>query len=624
MRMWKTRILILLGLCGWLWLIPEATTMAQNDPTLAEPAALEMLLADFFEENLVEQNIPGAVFVMVKDGEIFFADGYGYADLEQQIPYDPARTIVRGGSTIKPITALAVMQLAEQGRLDVHADINQYLTSFQLPDTFAEPVTTHHLLHHTSGIDSKFSNTRVHDRAELEPLADYLARELPPRVAPPGEIRNYNDFGIALAGLVVEEVSGMPFADYVQANIFGPLQMDSTWMIVPDAEVHRLANGYMATSSGLEPNLVGNYLLNNAAGAAYNTTALDLAHLMIAELDNGRYGSTQILTPESMAELHRTQFRHDPHMPGMAYAFDEMFMNGRRLLVKSGGAPGTNNRMVLIPEERVGFFVSYNRHLGRLHNDLTNLIMDTYFPAEETVQLDAPYALSDQQLNQYAGYYREYIGYSATTFEKTNHLINQIQVSANQDGTLTMFGGRLLPVEDDLFQWAGSGDYVAAGQDSQGKNYLFVARTAYERLPWYETLPVQAGLLLLALLIFVVGIIFWLFGLRQGEGNARLLGAVIGAANLIFIAGFAFVFMNLTASGEPPWIIEYGLPLSMVILLAIPLITLVLTVILVGATAVGLLRQAPLGVTAVNLMLIVGCAAFYYFLYTWNLLGYHT
>lgn len=598
--------------------------MAQANPTLTEPAALDMLLADFFEEKMAEYNVPGAVFVMVKDGEIFFAEGYGFADLEQQIPYDPARTIVRGGSTIKPITALAVMQLAEQGRLDVHADINQYLTSFQLPDTFAEPVTTHHLLHHTSGIDSKFVDTRVHDRAELEPLADYLARELPPRVAPPGEIRNYNDFGIALAGLVVEEVSGMPFADYVQVNIFSPLQMDSTWMVVPDADVQRLANGYMATNSGLEPNLVGNYLLNSAAGAAYNTTALDLAHLMIAELENGRYGNTQILTPESMAELQRTQFRHDPHLPGMAYAFDEMFMNGRRLLVKSGGAPGTNNRMVLIPQEGVGFFVSYNRYHGRLHNDLTNLIMDTYFPAEELVQLDAPYALSEQQLNQYAGYYREHIGYSATTFEKINHLVNQIQVTANPDGTLTMFGGRLQPVGDNLFQWVDSGDYVAAGQDSLGKNYLFVARTAYERLPWYETLPMQAGLLLLALLIFVAGIAFWLVGMRHGEGNARLLGAVISGANLFFMTGFALIFMNLTSSGEPPWIIEFGLPLSLVILLAIPLITLALTVILAGTTAVGLLRQAPLGVTAVNLMLIVGCAVFYYFLYTWNLLGYHT
>ena len=596
--------------------------MAQEDVQDLNAAGLESLLSSFFAEKLEEHNVPGAVFIMVKDGDVLFANGYGYADVAQQIPYDATETIIRGGSTIKPIAALAVMQLAEQGKVDMHADINQYLTSFQLPDTYAEPVTLHHLLHHTSGIDSKFSNTRVNSLGELEPLGEYLARELPDRVAPPGEIRNYNDFGIALAGLVVEDVSGMPFAEYAAQNIFAPLQMNDTWMFVPESEVGRMAHGYTAVSGGVEPNLIGNYILNTSPGAAYNTTAMDLGNYMLAYLQNGRFEDTQIVQPDSMAELQRTQFQHEPHMPGMAYAFDEVYQNGYRLLAKSGGAPGTNNRMVLIPEENVAFFVSYNRHHGRLHNDLTALIMDTYFP--ETGEPTFDTAVSTD-LDQYTGYYREHIGYSATTFEKISGIGNQIQVTANENGTLDMFGRELQPVGDGLFQRTDNGIYVASGEDSVGKQYLFYARTAYEKLPWYETMPVQFGLLLFSLVIFVVAILFWLWGIRHGDGNGRILGALIGLANILFIVGFVLFFMNLTGSGEPPWIIEYGMPPSLAILLAIPLITLALTVLFVGLTAVkGFNHQLGTTQAIMNILIIFGCTAFYFFLYTWNLIGYHT
>ena len=114
----------------------------------------------------------------------------------------------------------------------MHTDVNDYLTQFQVPDTFAEPITLHHLLHHTAGLDAGFIGVRVSSAAEIQPLGQFLAENLPPRVRPPGEFRNYNDYNIALAGLVVEEVSGIPINEYIETRIFQPLQMDSQSVII--------------------------------------------------------------------------------------------------------------------------------------------------------------------------------------------------------------------------------------------------------------------------------------------------------------------------------------------------------------------------------------------------------
>jgi CubicO group peptidase (beta-lactamase class C family) len=119
---------------------PNTTTaLAQQGPT--DPAELETFLDDFFTEKMEELHIPGAAFVMVKDGETFFSKGYGYADLENQIPVDPEQTIFRIGSVSKLFTATAAMQLVEQGSIDLNSNVNQYIKSFQLPDTYPEPVT---------------------------------------------------------------------------------------------------------------------------------------------------------------------------------------------------------------------------------------------------------------------------------------------------------------------------------------------------------------------------------------------------------------------------------------------------------------------------------------------------
>lgn len=118
-----------------------------------DSSELATLLAPLFAEGMAREQIPGAVFVLVADGRVVLARGYGVADVPSGRPADPATTIFPIASISKLFTATALMQLADRKRLDLHTDVNRYLTSARVPPTYLEPITAAQLLAHTAGLD---------------------------------------------------------------------------------------------------------------------------------------------------------------------------------------------------------------------------------------------------------------------------------------------------------------------------------------------------------------------------------------------------------------------------------------------------------------------------------------
>src|SRR3990172_1351525 len=198
-------------------------------PVFSQPRSREDLEA-FFDGVVAAQmrshSIASATVSVVKDGELFFAKGYGYADREARRPVDPERTLFRPGSISKLFTWTSVMQLVEQGKIDLDANVNQHLSDFQIPDTFPEPITMKHLMTHTPGFeDGALGYLLIKSASDLVPLSASLAAHVPRRVRPAGAYSSYSNYGTALAGLIVANVSGMPFEEYVEKNIFEPLDM---------------------------------------------------------------------------------------------------------------------------------------------------------------------------------------------------------------------------------------------------------------------------------------------------------------------------------------------------------------------------------------------------------------
>jgi CubicO group peptidase (beta-lactamase class C family) len=501
-------------------LAPQVPPQAASAVT---PEAVEAFVDGFASVYLPELDVPGLAFVMVKDGEVFFSKGYGYADIENRVPFNPQQTIVRGGSIVKTVTALALVQLAGQGKIDLDADVNQYLTHFQLADTFDAPITARQLLHYTAGLDNRFIGIRVESADEILPLSEYLARRLPVRTRPPGEFRAYNDHEIALAGLLVEEVSGMPYNQYVQEQIFKPLGMDSTSIYLPEQDSGHVAVGY--SSNGLYP--LNYYNLNDAAGAGFNTTPADLARYMIMHLENGKLDGEQVFSESLIEELHTTRFTHHPKLPGIAYAFDETFWGGRRILAKSGGAPGFQNRMLLLPDEGVGIYFVYNRDSSvRLAGKLEQAFLERFYPGNNLPVGEEVLATDPNEMARYTGYYISLNDYSAHSIEKVQALMEQEQVTLNEQDRLKYAGGTLLRMDRNLFQWSDGGDYVAFGEDKNGNvDYMFVQRTALLRVPWIETFPVQMGLLGFSLVTFVAALLGWLAAAIKRQGKSYALSA---------------------------------------------------------------------------------------------------
>src|SRR5690625_17783 len=187
---------------------------------------------DIMKEKVSDEHIPNAVVTIVHKGEVIFQEGYGFSDLKAEATVDPETSLFRIGSTSKLFTWTAVMQLVEQGDLDLDTDINEYL-DFEIPaqiykskDAAPEPITLRNLLTHTPGFEDYSDNIFTLIEDEHLSLEDYVKELLPERVFPAGEIIAYSNYGTALAGYIVEQVSGQDFSEYIEQFIYSPLEMN--------------------------------------------------------------------------------------------------------------------------------------------------------------------------------------------------------------------------------------------------------------------------------------------------------------------------------------------------------------------------------------------------------------
>jgi CubicO group peptidase (beta-lactamase class C family) len=322
-----------------------------------DPVELESFTDRFFPARMKKLHIPGASFVLVQNGEIVLLKGYGAADLERGSILSAETTVMRIGSVSKSFVATAVMQLVEQGKLDLHADVNDYLTALQLENTFPQPVTLAHLLTHTAGFEDPPYATHT-DPQQVQSLDEHLAEHMPPRSHPPGERYGYSSYGYALAGLIVEEVSGMPFDQYVEQNIFGPLGMTRSRYLLAPPLPENLATGYFYQDRKQVPQPVD--YDEDYPGGSIVSTAQDMARFILAHLQEGCYQDTCILQASTVAEMHRQQVSTPLEGQNVTFGFMEGLQDGQRLLGHSGAICGFGASLNLLPEHNVGYFLAFN------------------------------------------------------------------------------------------------------------------------------------------------------------------------------------------------------------------------------------------------------------------------
>ena len=342
-------ILTLLPACGSAGHPVEAVAI--------DPAELASFCDQFFPAQMEKLHIPGVSFTVVQDGQVILAKGYGSADLATGSPISAETSVVRIGSVSKLFVATAVMQLVEQGRLDLDADVNRYLTAFQLEDTFPQPVTLAHLLTHTAGFEDPPYATYT-DPHQVQPLSEHLAEKMPPRTHLPGKEFVYSSYGYALAALIVEEVSAMRFDQYVEEKIFRPLGMTHSRYLLAPPLPDNLATGYFYQDGVQVPQPV-DYDDDYPAGSIVSTTE-DMSHFMLAHLLSGCYQGGCILQASTVAEMHEKRAKTPYEGQNVALGFVEGMQNGQRLLGHSGAIRGFGSILDLLPAHNLGYFFSFN------------------------------------------------------------------------------------------------------------------------------------------------------------------------------------------------------------------------------------------------------------------------
>ena len=556
------RISLIMLVVGLLAAPVQATTY--SGPT--DAGEVETFLDGVIADQLEQYNIPGATLAVVRDGELLLAKGYGHADLEQRTAVDPAHTLFRIGSVSKLVTWTAVMQLVEQGLLDVHADVNDYL-DFTIPATFSEPITLAHLMTHTPGFEELDMGLFVLSEEEMYPLGAYLKQRLPGRIYPAGEVSAYSNYGTALAGYIVERVSGEPFAAYAEQHIFMPLGMNrSTYrQPLPPALAGDLASGYGFHDAQY---VLGDfeYIIGYPVGSM-SATATDMAAFMIAHLQEGRYGDTTILQPDTVQEMHRRQYTADPRLQGMAYGFWERNVNDRRVLLHNGDTFLYHAALYLLPEENTGLFVSYSGDVASQAADkLWQEFMDQYYPAPAPAELAAT-AGAAARIAPYGGEYH-LARVNESSMEKIIRILGTAQVSTTPEGELLLTMGTTEPyteVEPGVFRHQLRDDLLIFQTASDGATRLMLdgsAPVTLVKAPWYATSTLTALLLLLGLLFFITSSIGWLIvALRaRRRGTRRPLRAHLarGWAALfgLLLAAFLVGFLSVMADVHP----AYGVP----------------------------------------------------------------
>lgn len=637
---------VLVGLT-LVWLLSGLPCFAQGLPTPApsvptDPQELEAFVDKFFAEQMLKEHIPGAVFTLVKDGKIFFSKGYGYANLEKKIPVVPDKTLFRVGSISKLFTTTAVMQLAEQGKIKLDDDVNQYLKRFQIPNTYPKPVTVANLLTHTDGFDSGWGiKAFAPSKSEMTPLGDYLAKRLPPRLLPPGEVFLYSDVGMTLAGYLVEVISGVPFAQYIQQNILQPLDMrrSSFFQPLPPQLAQDLAVGYRYKNGTYQPRPFA--FNNNVPGSAFMATATDIAHFMIAHLQKGHYGESRILNEATAQEMHRQQFAHHPGMAGSAYGFYESWENDQKAIEHGGRLNGYTTQLFLLPGQNLGFFVSCNNNPVSLPRNLVTQFLKHYYPVKEKPASPPPATTgSPKPDRRLYGTYR-YNRYSHLTVEKLAAVLGdapevQVMPGEGNDGTLALYVPQFkwAKVKPLVFRSIYSDTQLSFRQDEQGRiTHMFIGDSVFaalEKLAWYETNAFQLTLGVFCVITFLsaclVGLVSWLKRrirkpLPQSPIMARrahLLAVLVCTLNLVFLIG-----MGLAIFGTDYWQLFFGLPKVAIALLVIPPITTGLTLGLLIFTVLAWKNKYYSIIGRVHYSLMsVAAVGFIFFLNYWNLLGF--
>ncbi|MBH0333797.1 penicillin-binding protein [Brevibacillus brevis] len=367
---------------------------------------VEAFADQLFAEKMEKFNVNGSNFVVIRDGKVLVNKGYGFADKEKKIPVDKD-TVFQIGSVTKTFTAMAVLQQVDAGKIDLHRNVEAYLGGVKIPNKTGKPLTLYDMLTYTSGFDMPDITTFTGPQyvEQYISMDEFLAKNnLPTVTRPPGEVYTYDNTAFLLAGYAVEKASGIPFAQYMDEKVFKPLEMTSSSVRSKPELLKRMAAHYGPTG---KPQPTEGVMPTVAPDGSIVSTGEDMAKYLIMQMQNGKFNGKEIVSQKSMEMMHSFQIFAEKDIPVTTVGgFENLYRelaNGQHVVFKGGNMPGHSSLIVLIPEQKTAYYMSYNND-SDMRSDIFKEFMDHYFPEKE--KADPIYLpLSEKDAQKYIGLY---------------------------------------------------------------------------------------------------------------------------------------------------------------------------------------------------------------------------
>ncbi len=529
-----------------------------------------------------EHDVPGVSLSIVRGGNVLYTGGYGRYD-EDNSPVTKD-TLFRMGSVSKTFSWTALMMLVDGEKVDLDADINTYLKDLQIPEAFDTPITVRDLVSHRTGFEDSF---RLFTGTDDDPILNLknLKRDMPLRVQPPGQRGSYSNYGSILASKIVEDVSGVPYQEFVRTRILDPLDMNDTFLVAPGKLPDRLNFSKSFNGSKTDSYMQGNPY--SPIGFMTSTSA-DMAQWMLVHLGGGELDGLKLMTKAGHAKMRERAYPDRASAPGMLHGFMEDEYRGVKMYGHGGAIDNFRSSMNLIPELDIGIYISINSAPNRsLVSDLVHNVID-HAKGHEVAVL--PEVDKNADLSAYTGTYLSNRR-NWSTLVAAGRIGTESKVST-KDGLLTITANgksrryRPVPGTSDLFL-ARNGERILFTRDDDGvvRSYAGTYNQSSERVGFFD----QSNFIYLAFALMTWFSLTTVIGAWRQQGrqvvqtkSGRRLGIFdFLSAVLIFSALASLIYFvsdtaNAGADRFPTWpffsaqLVRFMY--SVVVVLAIPLL----------------------------------------------------
>ena len=537
--------------------VPAVTQSAPRVTSpLQQPAFSDEALASFVDGYLTDamdrSALPGASLVLVRDGRVILAKGYGFADYKSRRPVEVEQSLFRQASVSKLFTWLLVMQLVEEGRLDLDRDVNNYL-DFRIPDVFGKPITMRHLMTHTPGFAERYRG--IYEPDATTPLGQQLRGNIPARVYPPGSTMAYTNYGTALAGYIVERLRGRPFETLVQERIFAPVGMvRSSFGRPPPAPLARqLVSGYKPGSREAYRFEV----LGGAPAGALSATGGDMGRFLLMLMNGGQGANGRVVSPAGVQRMMEVAHRPVPmEQSGFGLGMIVSEQRGVRTAGHGGNLTTTATDLLMFPQHGFGWHLAFNgpgneNAATKVRANLVRAVIARFIaPQAPIVTATGPSTASDLA-GKWLSTRRLHSGPLSA-----GSALSLVTARAERDGTLRLSNAlypdgserRWLPAGRDRFREQETGAWLVAKRDGSGKVVRFASPLVYPVAEFDRATGLVASAVSLFWAAFAVLLVTALSGparwaLRRAYGVQPTPHR--GAARTSFVAGRTGIWIIL-------------------------------------------------------------------------------